>query len=86
MSDADQEEDGKTQSTQSRHWLTNDGLAYLLNLSLIIIVGVSALGYSVQLSGTLLSVYAASIALANLWAFGSEAANKLGEMLNGGGN
>jgi len=85
-SESSDDADGQTQSTESRHWLTNDGLAYILNLSLIGIVAASALGYSVQLSGTLLTVYAASIALANLWAFGSEAASKLGEMLNGGGN
>jgi len=81
---AESNEDGETQSAESRHWLTNDGLAYILNLSLIAIVAASAAGYTVELSGTLLSVYAASIALANLWAFGSQAASKLGDMLGGG--
>jgi len=88
MSEAENAEDceseNETQSAESRHWLTNDGLAYLLNLSLIGIVAASAAGYTVELSGTLLTVYATSIALANLWAFGSQAASKLGDMLGSG--
>lgn len=83
MSESENEADGETQSTQSRHWLTNDGLAYLLNLSLIGVLAASAAGYQVELSGTLLTVYAASVALANLWAFGSQAASKLGDMMGG---
>ncbi|AGC34393.1 hypothetical protein HVTV-2_gp23 [Haloarcula virus HVTV-2] len=79
------QESGETQSTQSRHWLTNDGLAYLLNISLVGVLAASAAGYQVELSGTLLTVYAASIALANLWAFGSQAASKLGDMMSGPG-
>lgn len=83
MSEGDTEEQGETESVDSRHWLTNDGLAYILNLSLIGIVAASAAGYTVELSGTLLTVYATSIALANLRAFGSQAASKLGDMLGG---
>ncbi|AGM11638.1 hypothetical protein HCTV5_28 [Halovirus HCTV-5] len=81
---ADEEQaQGETQTTDSRHWLTNDGLAYLLNFSLIGVLAASAAGYQVELSGTLMTVYASSIALANLWAFGSQAASKLGDMMGG---
>lgn len=87
MSEAEDSSDGKgeTQTTQSRHWLTNDGLAYLLNFSLIGVLAASAAGYQVEVSGTLMTVFASSVALANLWAFGSQAASKFGDMMGGPG-
>jgi hypothetical protein len=77
------DEQGETTTVASRHWLTNDALAYILNFSLIGMLAASAFGYTVQVDGTLLGVYAASLALANIWAFGASAASKLGNMLGG---
>lgn len=81
---SEEREEGEATSAEARHWLTNDGLAYALNLSLIGVVAASVMGHTPELNGTLLTVYATSIALANLWAFGSRAAGKLSEMLTGG--
>lgn len=75
--------DGQTDSTQSRHWLTNDLIAGLLNLSLVMFVGLSVLGYGVTPPDLIMKVYVASVLLANLWAFGAQAAKRLSDMIGG---
>jgi hypothetical protein len=80
---AESEEQGETQSAESRYWLTNDGLAYVLNITLFLVLVVSMAGYTVQVPDLLIQIYGFSVALANTWAFGSGAATKLGEMIRG---
>lgn len=84
MPDTDEtDEKGETTDVASRYWLTNDSLAVLLNLSLVLILFASLFGYTVSIDSLLLTVYALSIGVSNVWAFGASAASKFGDMLGG---
>lgn len=73
--------DGETTSTDSRFWLTNDILAGVLNLSLIGLLFATAFGVTIDPPAQLLTVFVAVVGLANLWAFGGQAAKRLGDLL-----
>lgn len=77
----DVDADGQTSSTDTRFWLTNDLLAGFLNLSMVGLLAATSLGVELDPPGQLLSVFVAVVALANLWAFGSKAASKLGDLI-----
>jgi len=75
-----------TDDVDVRHRLTNDGLAYVLVLANVGLLG-AALAFGVDVPSLLWRVFALSVALAATWAFGKGALKAiLGAVQNGGGD
>lgn len=74
-SEGSDEEDRGTTSTSRRHWLTNDGLAVVLVLSLISVVALHGAGrLTLQtVPQSVLLLYVFSVGSAVAWAFGKDA-------------
>lgn len=75
MSEPSDEEDGATHSVSKRHWLTNDGIAWLLTVSsigLVVGAGIGMLDLG-NVPAELLLVFVASFGTAIAWAFGRDA-------------
>jgi uncharacterized protein (DUF983 family) len=74
-----------TDDVDVRHRLTNDGLAYVLVVSNVVLL-VGALWLGVEVPALLWRVFALSVALAATWAFGKGALKAiLGAVQNDGG-
>jgi len=75
--------DDTTDDVDVRHRLTNDGLAYVLVLANVLLLG-GALAFGVEVPQLLWRVFALSVALAATWAFGKGALKAiLGAVQNG---
>ena len=74
----DGQEDGRRGSTGSpseRHWLTNDGMAWVLTLSMVAAILLSAVGV-VDLSNVpqeILVAFVGAFGVSIVWAFGRDA-------------
>lgn len=85
-SSADESSDGSasaTESTQERHWLTNDAMALALVASLIVFMLITAIGFA-KLSvipKDVLYLYVFAVGSSIAWAFGKDAV----EAWRGGG-
>lgn len=85
MSDSQDGGGESTSSAQTRYWLTNDALAFILILSFVALFYFQALGYIdiEAIPGVAWSLFALFVGVAVTWAFGPEA---LSEWRNAGGN
>lgn len=73
-----------TDDVDVRHRFSNDGLAYVLLVSLVVLLG-AALLFRVEVPALLRQTYALAVALAAVWAFGKGALKSLLGALQGGG-
>lgn len=75
LADPSASEDGQTHSTSKRHWLTNDGLAWLLTLGFLGIVAAAGTGLVdlTTVPSDVLWAFVVSFLLAVTWAFGTDA-------------
>ena len=74
-SGTDENRSGSTDTASERHWLTNDGIAWLLTLSMVGVVTAASLGI-VDLSTVpqeILVAYVVAFGVAIVWAFGRDA-------------
>lgn len=71
----DDESDGVTRGTAKRYWLTNDGIAWVLTLSMITVVAAAGSGHLTldRVPDPILLSYVAAFGTAIAWAFGKDA-------------
>lgn len=85
-SEGSDEEEGETQTTQSRHWLTNDYLASFLIVTFVVVISLAALGsLNLQTVPTnVLLAWVLGFVTAVVWTFGGAAASAAIESIGGG--